>query len=152
MKVIINACFGGFSLSKAAVLWLAERGHAGAIKEKADMDAKAEKWRGVAAESKSIDYFEQKMANAWDADDGKGNPNGARNLFGYSWHVYEEDGLPRHDPLLIACVEALGGDHRQGASGPCAQLKVVEIPDGTEYQIEEYDGNEHVAEKHQTWA
>jgi hypothetical protein len=29
---------------------------------------------------------------------------------------------------------------------------VVEIPDGTDYEISEYDGNEHIAEKHRTWA
>jgi hypothetical protein len=30
-------------------------------------------------------------------------------------------------------------------------LKVVEIPDGVKWQIEEYDGSEWVAEKHRTW-
>jgi len=30
-------------------------------------------------------------------------------------------------------------------------LAIVEIPDDVEYTIEEYDGNEHVAEAHRTW-
>lgn len=31
-------------------------------------------------------------------------------------------------------------------------LKIVEVPDGIKWQIEEYDGWEHVAEAHQTWS
>jgi hypothetical protein len=61
-------------------------------------------------------------------------------------HEYE-----RHDPLLVACVETLGGGHRENASGEYANLVVVEIPDGVEYEVGEYDGMEHIAEKHRTW-
>jgi hypothetical protein len=32
-----------------------------------------------------------------------------------------------------------------------SELKVVEIPNDVEWQIEEYDGAEWVAEKHRTW-
>jgi hypothetical protein len=39
----------------------------------------------------------------------------------------------------------------EAANGRCAELKVVEIPDDVEWQIEEYDGLEWVAEKHRTW-
>ena len=35
--------------------------------------------------------------------------------------------------------------------GKCASLKVVEVPEDAEWEIDEYDGNEHVAEKHRTW-
>jgi len=31
-------------------------------------------------------------------------------------------------------------------------LKIVDIPDGVEWEIEEYDGMEWVAEKHRTWS
>jgi hypothetical protein len=37
------------------------------------------------------------------------------------------------------------------ANGSCASLKVVEIPDGVEWVVEEYYGTEWVAEKHRTW-
>lgn len=53
----------------------------------------------------------------------------------------------RSDPALIQAVEELG----DAANGDYAELKIVEIPDGVEYTIEEYDGLEHVAEKHRTW-
>lgn len=51
------------------------------------------------------------------------------------------------DALRSVPPEALG----EAADGGCASLKVVEIPDGTDYEIGEYDGMEHVAEKHRTW-
>lgn len=54
----------------------------------------------------------------------------------------------RNDPDLVAAVEKLGSDI---ASGECSNLKVVEIPDDTPYTIEEYDGLEHVAERHRKW-
>jgi hypothetical protein len=54
----------------------------------------------------------------------------------------------RADEDLVAVVETLGG----AANGSCANLKVVEIPDGVEWFINEYDGMEHVAERHRTWS
>lgn len=60
---------------------------------------------------------------------------------------YDRD-LARDDPILVAVVEELG----DAANGGCAELKIVEIPDGVDWQIEEYDGNEHVAETHRTWS
>lgn len=54
----------------------------------------------------------------------------------------------RNDPKLVKVVEELGS---KDASGEHAELKIVEIPDDVEWQIEEYDGYEHIAEKHRTW-
>lgn len=56
--------------------------------------------------------------------------------------------LPRDCPIAIGVVEELG---TEAASGWAAKLAIVEIPDDVEWQIEEYDGWEHVAEKHRTW-
>ena len=56
--------------------------------------------------------------------------------------------VPRDDPDLVAVVEELG----KKAYGDYAELKVVEVPDGTDWFIDEYDGLEHVAEQHQTWS
>lgn len=53
----------------------------------------------------------------------------------------------RTDPALIGCVEALGGN----ANGRFAELRIVEIPDGIEYSIEDFGGHEWIAEKHRTW-
>lgn len=53
----------------------------------------------------------------------------------------------RDDPHLVQTVLELGSK----ANGPYANLKVVEIPTGVTWQIDEYDGNEWVAETHKTW-
>lgn len=56
--------------------------------------------------------------------------------------------LRRDDPHLVKTVEQLG----ELANGKYAELKVVEIPSDVEWYIEEYDGTEHVAERHRTWS
>jgi len=39
----------------------------------------------------------------------------------------------------------------QSKFGPKNNLEIVEVPDGIPVQIENYDGNEWVAETHRTW-
>ena len=53
----------------------------------------------------------------------------------------------RCDPAVIQAVVELGEE----ANGGFAELKVVEIPDGIDWTIEEYDGIEWIAEVHRTW-
>lgn len=52
------------------------------------------------------------------------------------------------DGIRQIIIGSLLGDK---ANGSCAKLQIVDIPNGTDYTIEEYDGNEHIAEKHRTW-
>ena len=72
--------------------------------------------------------------------------------FGLSDQAHREMGysrdIKRDDPKLVAIVERLG----EAANGEFAKLKVVEVPDGVEIEIVEYDGWEHVAEAHRTWS
>ena len=56
--------------------------------------------------------------------------------------------IKRDDPILIQVVEELGEESHNRYS----DLKVVEIPDGVGWTIEEYDGMEWVAEVHRTWS
>jgi len=92
MKVVINKCYGGFSLSPEA------------IQRYADL-------KGVHANS------------------------------------FHDRDIPRNDTALVRVVEELG----KQADGRHASLKVVEIPDGTEWIIDEYDGIERVHERHESW-
>ena len=55
--------------------------------------------------------------------------------------------IPRDCPVLVEMVEQGGTD----VDGIYSELKVVDIPDGVNWYIEEYDGMEHVAERHRTW-
>jgi hypothetical protein len=56
--------------------------------------------------------------------------------------------LDRDSPQLVQIVEQLG----ERANARYSQLKVVQIPDGVEWTICEYDGMEWVAEAHRTWS
>jgi hypothetical protein len=47
----------------------------------------------------------------------------------------------------VQIVEELG----QKADSIYSELGIVEVPDEVEWQIDEYDGAEWVAEKHRTW-
>lgn len=62
---------------------------------------------------------------------------------------YDEDGkveyfsvydLDRADPILIQVVETLGAK----ANSRFSDLKIIDLPPGTKYRIQEYDGNEWV--------
>jgi hypothetical protein len=65
----------------------------------------------------------------------------------YNNQVWSDRDLARDDPVLIQVVRELGTQ----ANAPVAKLKIVEIPASVEWQIEEYDGKEWVAERHRTW-
>ena len=55
--------------------------------------------------------------------------------------------IRRDDPQLVAVVEEMG----EKASAPLAKLRVVEIPDGVDGYVDEYDGMETIAEAHRCW-
>jgi len=48
---------------------------------------------------------------------------------------------------LIAVIE----EFKEASNSWAADIAIVEIPDDVEWYIHEYDGMEHVAEKHRTW-
>ena len=103
MKIAINDCYGGFSLSKLARDRLVELG-----------------------------FPELKIRGSSTDPD---------------WYHIIQDHNHRDNPLLIKMIEELGVQ----ANGRVASLKIIEIPDGVEWEIEEYDGWEWVSEKHRTW-
>ena len=59
----------------------------------------------------------------------------------YDWEI------SRNDPVLVEVVEHLG----EAANDWGTDLKVVEIPEGVDWYVEDYDGVEHIAERHRTW-
>ena len=54
-------------------------------------------------------------------------------------YVSERD-LSRNDPVLIQVVEELG----KNANSRFSDLRIKELPAGTKYRIDEYDGNESI--------
>ena len=65
-------------------------------------------------------------------------PPEARKPSWDSKEVFYSEGIERDDPALAQVVEELGAE----ANGMCAKLVVEEVPDGTAYRIDVYDGNE----------
>lgn len=149
MKIAINQCFGGFSLSPLAIKMLAER------KGKKAYFFKALQRTRITLEQASKGFFfvaysvpnPYKVAgsqeNWWSmTDEERKRSNQRWNEI--SLKVSPED---RADPDLIYVIEKLG----KKASSKVSNIGVVEIPDGVKYTIEEYDGNEWIAEEHRTW-
>lgn len=137
MKIVINACFGGFCLSEQAIRLYAER-------KGLTLHPEAGKFGLVTYWTVSAERRPQPLPEPWHS-----NPIEARVAYNKAYSesmLYDRD-IPRNDPDLVAVVESIG----DAASGRCASLKVVEIPDGVEWVIEEYDGNETIAEAHRTW-
>ena len=149
MQVVINNCYGGFGLSPKAIQWLYENG----LKEIA---VEAETYYGINIKltkknkehrisnlSKDIEAFKEYQKNPRSilfitvfSPDFKYVLSGGR---------MEE---MRNDPLLIKCIKTL----KKEANGSCADLKIVDIPDGTDWVIYDYDGMECVEEKHASWS
>lgn len=139
MKIVINNCFGGFGLS-----------------EKAMRAYFAKKGRNVfkSVDGLSTTYFDAPVPKEFELPEGelfmrRGHPEYERYHSWYEDHVLSDRDIPRDDPDLVAVVEELGSDVASDAYG---RLVVVDIPDGVQWQIEEYDGSEHVAEVHRTWS
>jgi hypothetical protein len=144
MKVVINHCFGGFGLSPEATLKLYERGVT-------EIATPVDEYYGQERDPESTlgrNYSLRKWREYLSSDkSGRGSfitvftPDEKHVLY------VSSETIPRHHAELVRVVEEMGDK----ASGSCAELAVVEIPDGVEYVIEEYDGNEHIAEVHRTW-
>lgn len=130
MKVAINTCHGGFSLSTEAVLRYAE------LKSlplyKVDGAGNITHFYTVPIEEYNKIHNECKSSNNYRASN--------------ALYFLVKD-IERTDSYLIQTILELG----QRADGRCANLTVVDIPDNIKFTIEEYDGKEHIAEQHRTW-
>ena len=151
MKIVVNRCFGGFSLSAKAVKRLAELQGRKCFFFKCDIKNSS---------YTPIEIDEDRFGSmAFDIP----NPNEVlrnqkhwmdmtieerieQNKL-YGKHELTSRPENRADPLLVQVVEELGIE----ADGLCADLEIVEIPDGIDWEVEEYDGMETIAEKHRTW-
>ena len=137
MKVVINGCYGGFGLShEACILYAKKCGFElfGYVYDSVQADVIYH--RINPQETGTITYVKADCGDTC-------TENGLQNA-GY----WCPDDIERDDTNLIEVVEELGVK----ASGTYAELKIVEIPDGIAYPIEEYDGNEHISETHHTWS
>lgn len=148
-KVAINLCYGGFNISAKAVARLADlQGRPCFFYKNESVFGKTPKESYTPV---PCDEVKGLFWSAFDRDDvQEAMPYGVDiPTVNAWWHKHQLDSRPenREDPLLIQVIEELGEE----ASGSCAKVSIVEIPSDVEYTIEEYDGYEHVAEKHRKW-
>jgi hypothetical protein len=129
-KICLNIAFGGFGLSSKAVMRYSEL-------------------KGITLYERERpfgnDYYliEPEEYDKIHIEDRK------RRCYKKSNELYfSVDDIERDDPILIQVVEELGEE----SWGRFAELKIVEIPSDTSWQIEEYDGLEHIAECHRRWS
>lgn len=149
MKVVYNSCFGGFGLSPKANRRIAElmgiechyfKSTYNEVMEYKPVSGERSSW----CQPFTVSNFDELYHEAK-----------KKNLAGKyieSNEVYEKYQFPdfrddRANPILVQVVEELGNE----ASGDCAKLKIEEIPDGANYTIEEYDGNESVEPGIRSW-
>ncbi len=135
MKLVINRCYGGFSLSPAAAIALFEEGW-------------KELGTPVAEYYKTHDDRRQSDLADWRKSKASGGDGFCMAIFSIDEsHVIDVRPRDRSDKRLVEIVERLG----EAADGAHAKLKVIEIPDGVEWSIEDYDGKESVHEVHREW-
>jgi len=124
MKIAINSCYGGFSLSNRVFERMIELG---------------------------FPYYENSKEVP---EDFKGHyivktRSGMFNDYYLTYKNLDYDDYysVRVDPILIRAIEELKSE----ASTRVSEIKIIEIPDDVEWDIDEYDGIESVHEKHQSW-
>lgn len=135
-NVVINRCFGGFGLSDEAVREYAKlKGFDvfGYVNPPHDFNSYVR-----------IENSLNSFLTYWVKEDAGDNPTN-EEINKVEW-LHQRD-IPRDDEALIKVVKTL----KKKANGRCADLQIVKIPDDVEYEISEYDGLEHIAEKHRTW-
>lgn len=129
MKVVINKCYGGFGLSDAAQLEIHKRGcdHSKLLAPSAYFGANHELEMARIAAGHRL--FETPVVDGKILDD------------------CHRDNDARKCPVLAAVVSEMG----EKANGNYSDLKVVEIPDGVEFVVSDYDGHEAIHQKHEVW-
>lgn len=136
MKVILNKCYGGFSVSpKVYELYAKSIGKKAYFYNMQYSD-------GIVKYIKTDEptFF----SSCFLRDYGDIVQENEINWTKENLHV---DGSYREDKKLIEIVKKLGDK----ANSPYSNLKIVEIPDGMQYVIDDYDGIETLHEDVETW-
>ncbi len=130
-KIVYNACHGGFSLSHEAIMRYAEIKGITLYPHYDEMFGMTsyylcspEEWEQINAEEQAMPVSPDRFARS--------------NALYFGARDFE-----RNDLVLVQVVEELGDK----ANGNHAELRIIDIPAGTLYRIDEYDGLETVSTK-----
>ena len=124
-KIVYNACYGGFSLSHEAIMRYAEiKGITLYGQDGQD------RGRGYSYTTVPLEEWERIYEECHKERDYRRSDE----------LTFSDRSISRTDPALVQVVEELG----DAANAPHAKLLIEELPAGTLYRIDEYDGNETV--------
>lgn len=137
MKVILNKWFGGFGVSQEAYELYAKKKGIELFAYKLD-------FKNDKPIYKKTDMGSSIFTITFTKDFGDHIDLSNDNFSEYCLNLDESH---REDPVLIEVVEELG----ERANSPFSKLVVVDIPDGMEYEIDDYDGVETLHEKVKKW-
>lgn len=125
-KIVYNACYGGFGLSHEAVMRYAElKG----IKLYTEKQYGYNNYYLIPVEEYNCIRAEEES-----------KPIGPDRFKESNAAYFLPSSIERTDPTLVQVVEEMG----KAASGDYAKLMIEEVPVGTLYRIDEYDGYESV--------
>jgi hypothetical protein len=152
MKVVVNRCYGGFSLSMKAVARLAElQGKKAYFFKQTGISGKYDPVSPGTEPSLFYTAFSIPNPNDYftEGKDWRDQTPEERQAENQKYSAVYLDARPedRTNPLLIQVVEELGEE----ANGACAELEIREIPDGIKWHLDEYDGIESIHEDHRSW-
>ena len=142
MKIVINNTYGGFELSPFA------------IKEYLKLKGKEAYFYDMQFQDKDVvytkkdDFTGKELFLACFTKD-FGSRFKSKDITKTEDRIYSFTArdIDRTDEDLIKVVENL----KEKANTMCSELKIIDIPDDVDWEIEEYDGMEWVSEKHRTW-
>ena len=142
-KIVINSCYGGFGLSILAIKeYMKLKGKQVYFYESDLSDYKNIKYKKI------NDNKDGMFILCFTKDFGENFCDADISDKELDQYIFSDRNIERDDEDLVKVVEEL----KNNSNTICSNLKIVEIPEDVEWQIEEYDGNEWIAEKHRTWA
>lgn len=164
MKVVVNRCFGGFSISPKAIKRMAElngkecyffKGYSiGELEPITFEEAQKNNFSISAFTVPDPNQYLLTFTNKSGLPEFKTIPwekmtkkQREEQNTRYAEIIIENRPENRADPLLVQVVEELGEE----ADGACASLRIVEIPDDVKWFIDDYDGQETIREEHRSW-
>lgn len=155
MKLVLNKCYGGFGLSPKAIKRIAElqgrecyffkdtfspSGHLPVTIEEAE---KLTFFSAFSIQNPDEYLANEKDWHSMTMEERQESNKKYSSVYLNSNYGYTE----RNDPILLQVVNELGEE----ASGKLAELRIIEIPDGIEWDIDDYDGIETAHERHMSW-
>lgn len=136
-EIVINKCYGGFTLSPIAVKEYVKRKFGKELHVYRLVGFNPEKYEEVSSSDiEDGNFFSPTYTLGPISND--------QNLDDIFFSAYR---IERDDPILIEVVKELGDK----ANTIVSDLKIVEIPEDIEWVISEYDGLEWIDEKHRSW-